>query len=91
MSDDEDDDGGGGGDDVQRLPGIVNEAAAALEAGSVSVRLVNGRQIEGAIASIMVRKKEKKGATSWGGNLKVRTETGILEIDWTNIESIALK
>jgi len=88
MSDDEDENGNG---DVEHIGRIVAEVAKAIAAGTVAVKLQNGREIVGTIDGLAIRSKVKKDDVTWSGSIKVRTEPGVLQIDVLTVDAVNAK
>jgi len=87
MSEDDDENGS---DDAEHIGRIVGELAEAIAGEKIVVKLQNGREIVGPMEGFSVRKKtNKKGAVSWSGNIKIETDTGVLQIDCMTIDSLA--
>jgi len=79
------------GDDVAAVAGLGSQVLEVLEVDAVAVTLHNGKSVEGSLASFVLRKKTKKGEVSWGGKLSVETDSGVLEMDCSNIASVKPK
>lgn len=82
MDDDEDD------FDVAAVAKLGSQVLKALDAENILVTLQNGKIVEGSLASFSLRKRERKGNVSWNGKLSVEIDTGVLDIDIANIESV---
>jgi len=87
MSEDDDENGS---DDAEHIGRIVGELAEAIAGEKLVVKLQNGREIVGPMEGFSVRKKtSKKGEVNWSGNIKIETDTGVLQIDCMTIDSLA--
>lgn len=76
----------GGADQIAE---IVSQLAEALDAGSITVKLQNGREIVGPVLGFSVKRREKKGEVSWLGSVRIQVDTGELEIDCHTIEEVS--
>ena len=75
-------------DDIGAVAELGSQVLGALGAETVTVQLHNGKSVEGSLASFVLRKKTKKGEVSWAGKLSVETDSGVLEMDSSNIASV---
>jgi hypothetical protein len=76
-------------EDTDHVAGLGGDLASALKADSVQVKLANGREVVGTLAGFSVRRKEKKGDVSWSGSVKIETDTGVLQVEFGAIASVA--
>jgi hypothetical protein len=75
-------------DDAAELAELGSEVLKALDAEAVVVTLHNGKVVKGSLASLVLRKRKKKDVVSWNGKLSVETDSGVLEMDCANVQSI---
>ena len=75
-------------DDAADLAELGSKVLEALDAESVVVTLHNGKVVKGSLTSLMLKKKTKKDTVSWNGKLSVETDSGVLEMDCANVESV---
>jgi hypothetical protein len=75
-------------DDVAELARLGSQVLKVLEAEAVVVTLHNGKVVEGSAANFSLRKKTRKGEVSWNGRFSVETDSGVLEMDCSNIASV---
>jgi hypothetical protein len=75
-------------DDAAELAELGSEVLKALDAEAVVVTLRNGKVVKGSLASLVLRKRKKKDAVSWNGKLSVETDSGVLEMECANVQSI---
>ena len=78
-------------DDVAAVAGLGSQVLKVLDAENVVVTLHNGKVVEGSLASFSLRKKTKRGSASWNGKLSVETDSGVLEMDGSNIAAVKPK
>ena len=75
-------------DDAAELAELGSEVLKALDAEAVVVTLHNGKVVKGSLESLVLKKKTKRDAVSWGGKLSVETDSGVLQMDCANVQSI---
>jgi hypothetical protein len=85
MSDDDDENGNV---DAEHIGRITGEIAKAIAAGTVALKLESGREIVGTIEGFAIRSKVKKDDVIWSGNIKIRTEPGVLQVDVLTVEAV---
>jgi hypothetical protein len=78
-------------DDGADLADLGSQVLGVLDAEAVVVTLHNGKTVEGSPTNFSLRKKTRKGTVSWNGNLSVETDSGVLEMDCSNIVSVKAK
>ena len=86
---DEDDENGNG--DAGHIGRIMGEVAKVIAAETVVIKLQNGREIVGTVEGLAVRSRVKKEDVTWSGNIKIRTEPGVLQIDLLTVEAVTPK
>lgn len=79
------------GDDGTDLAELGLQVLDILDDETILVTLHNGKVVEGSPASFSMRKKTKKGTSSWKGNLSVETDSGVLDMDCATIASVKAK
>ena len=62
-----------------------------LDSDAITVTLENGNMVEGSPAGFSLRKKTRKGESSWNGSFSVETSSGVLEMDISTIASVESK
>jgi hypothetical protein len=75
-------------DDAAELAELGSEVLKALDAEAVVVTLHNGKVVKGSLESLVLKKKTKRDTVSWGGKLSVETDSGVLQMDCANVQSI---
>jgi hypothetical protein len=78
-------------DDSAAVAELGSQVLKVLDAESVTVALHNGKSVDGSPASFALRKKTKKGESSWTGKFSIETESGTLEMDCSSIKSVRPK
>jgi len=78
-------------DDVADLAELGSQVLRVLDADAVVVTLHNGKVVEGSATNFSLRKKTRKGTVSWSGNFSVEIDSGVLEMDCSNIASVKAK
>lgn len=74
--------------DIGAVAELGSQIIDALTAETVTVKLRSGKLVEGSLASFVLRKKTKKGEESWSGKLSVETDSGVLEMECSNVASV---
>jgi hypothetical protein len=78
-------------DEVAAVVGVGSQVLEVLEAETVTVALQNGNIVEGSFVSFTLRRRARKGEQSLSGKLSVETDSGVLEMDCSNIASVKPK
>lgn len=77
--------------DVAAVVGVGSQVLKVLEAEIVTVALQNGNIVDGSFASFTLRRRARKGDVTLSGRLSVETDSGVLEMDCSNIVSVKPK
>jgi hypothetical protein len=76
------------GEDLDHLAKLGRQILGVLDSDDIAVSLQNGKVVEGSATNFSVRKKTRKGETSWSGSFSVETDSGVLEMDCSTIVSV---
>jgi len=80
-----------GDDDLTAVVEVGSQVLKVLDAEIVTVALQNGNIVDGSFASFTLRRRARKGEVALSGKLSVETDSGVLEMDCSNIASVKSK
>ena len=76
------------GTGVAGLVKLCSQILKVLYAEGVFVTLRNDKVVEGTPNSFALRKRTKREEVSWSGRFSVETDSGVLEMDCSNIKTV---